>query len=77
MQIRIDEDCESGFDRVYKRLIAKYPLVSQSIPFVGNKKARFESGNAVILLIAPYMSFAMSITHVTRGFEKTYQSMRH
>ena len=77
MQFRVDKDFESGFDRVYKRLAAKYPLVSQSIPFVGDKMARFESGNAVILLIAPHMSFVMTVTYMTRDFEKTFQAMRH
>ena len=30
------------FDRTYARLAAKYPLVKKTVPFVGNKYARFE-----------------------------------
>lgn len=63
-----------SFGRVFSHLSAKYTMVSQRMPFVGNKKARFESGETVILLDAPHMDFEMKVTYVTRDLEKRWQS---
>lgn len=63
------------FDRTYARLAAKYPLVKKTVPFVGNKYARFEKGTNIIELDAPHMSFAMTVTYMTRGFEQNFKKV--
>lgn len=49
-----------NFDVVYDRLAAKYALVRKQIPFVGSKYARIKSGDVIIELEAPHMSFTMT-----------------
>lgn len=61
---------KSGFERVYQNLAGKYRLVSKDTPFVGNKSACFQQGDIVIELEAPHMSFEMTVTYKTTGFEK-------
>lgn len=63
------------FDRTYERLAAKYKLVRKTVPFVGDKVARFEKGDAVIELSAPHLSFAMTVTYMTRGFEQAFKAL--
>jgi len=63
-----------GFDRTYERLIAKYPLARKTVPFVGNKYARFEKDGSVIELEAPHLDFVMTVTYMTRGFEQAFKT---
>lgn len=63
------------FDRTYTRLAAKYPLARKTVPFVGNKYARFEKGTDIIELDAPHLSFAMTVTYMTRGFEQNFKNV--
>lgn len=63
------------FDRTYERLAAKYALKMKRVPFVGSKFARFERGDAVIELDAPHLGFAMTVTYMTRGFEKNFKEL--
>ena len=49
------------FDLTYNGLRARYRTVSEDIPFVGNKSARFEDGDTTIDLDAPRLSFALSL----------------
>jgi hypothetical protein len=62
-----------AFDRTSERLVAKYKLVRKAVPFVGDKYARFEKGDAVIELSAPHLSFAMTVTYMTRSFEQNFK----
>lgn len=55
---------KSKFDYLNKTLSDKYKLVSQQIPFVGNKKATYRDGATEILLDAPHMSFDMTMDYV-------------
>lgn len=63
------------FDRTYERLATKYSLKMKRVPFVGSKFARFEKGDAVIELDAPHLGSAMTVTYMTRGFEKYYKAL--
>jgi hypothetical protein len=69
----LDKEFDQGFDKTYRRLAAKYHVVKKSVPFVGNKSARFEAGNTVIELEAPHLSFTMSLAYMTREFESGYR----
>lgn len=51
---------KARFDFLYNGLRARYRTVSEDIPFVGNKSARFEDGNTTIDLDAPHPSFTLS-----------------
>ncbi len=62
------------FDKVMGHLQRKYKLVSQAIPFVGNKSARFTHGETVIELDAPHLSFKMTATYMTIAFEKAFRA---
>jgi hypothetical protein len=64
-----------AFDRTYERLAAKYKLARKAVPFVGDKYARFEKGDAVIELSAPHLSFGMTVTYMTRGFEQAFKAL--
>ena len=57
-------------------LIGKQTLVGKQIPFVGSKYARFKSGDVIIELEAPHMSFTMTVTYMTAAFERVYQASR-
>ena len=63
------------FDRTYECLVAKYPLARETVPFVGNKYARFEKDYIVIELDAPHLSFAMTVTYMTRSFEQAFKTL--
>lgn len=62
------------FDAVYKAVSAKYKVVSQKRPFVGNQYARFEPGDAVIEIDAPHMSFEMGVRYVRNDLMKKFRS---
>src|SRR5690554_4090514 len=52
------------FDYLNSFLSNKYSLVSQKIPFVGNKSATYRDGQTEIELNAPHMSFEMSLNYI-------------
>lgn len=58
---------KSRFDSVLARLKSKYHLVSQTVPLVGNKTARFHDGSTTIDIDAPHMSFAMQVRYAEDG----------
>lgn len=76
VEMTLDKEFDRGFDKVYGRLAAKYPVVKKTVPFVGNKYARFESAGNVIELDAPHLSFTLTVTYMTRGFEQAFKAIR-
>ncbi len=60
------------FDTVYKALSAKYKVVSQQRPFVGDQFARFKPADAVIEVDAPHMSFEMEVRYMRNDFQKRF-----
>ncbi len=69
---------KSKFDYLNKALSGKYKLVSQKIPFVGNKKATYRDGSTEITLDAPHMGFVMSMNYIrddlTQAFNRQSQA---
>lgn len=65
---------DANFEAVYQRLAAKYKVVTKQIPFVGDKYVRFRQGDVVIDLEAPHMSFTMTVTYMTTGFVRAYET---
>jgi hypothetical protein len=62
------------FDVIMGHLQRKYALVNKTVPFVGNKAARFAHGDSVIELNAPHLSFQMTATYMTKTFEKAFRA---
>ncbi len=56
------------------QLRKKYAEQSRNIPSVGNAMVRFERGNSVILLEAPHMSFAFTVTYLTKDFQNALKT---
>lgn len=55
---------KSKFDYLKSSLSNKYQLVSQKIPFVGDKSAKYRDGNTEIDLNAPHMSFELTMNYI-------------
>lgn len=55
---------KNKFDYLKGILDGKYRLMSQQIPFVGNKKVTYRDGATEISLAAPHMSFDMSMNYI-------------
>lgn len=64
---------KSRFVPVFDAISAKYKLVKQRRPFVGDQYARFNAGDTVIELDAPHMSFEMTVTYLTKTFKRNYE----
>lgn len=62
------------FDTVLSGLKERYALVSSEVPFVGNKSARLQEADTVILLEARHLSFQMSLSYIDRQFLRRVQS---
>jgi hypothetical protein len=60
------------FKEVQKMLANKYKVVKKEIPFVGDSYVRYKSGNDVIELDAPHMSFRMQLRYMDNGFENAF-----
>lgn len=61
------------FDYLFGTLKKKYKLVNSSIPFVGDKYAKFIDGNTEIILNAPHMSFEMDMNYVDKNLMKKFK----
>jgi len=59
---------KSAFESFYESLSQKYKLISKDTPFVGDKLARFQADNAIIILYAPHMSMDLQVTYVTKEY---------
>lgn len=60
------------FDYINSSLKKKYKLISQQIPFVGNKFTKYSNGNTQILLDAPHLSFEMTLSYLQTNFYDDY-----
>ncbi|HAA83658.1 MULTISPECIES: hypothetical protein [Thermodesulfobacterium] len=56
------------WDKVFKSLRGKYKLVKSRVPFVGDRYAEFISGNSIIILDAPHLSFTMTLIYAKKDF---------
>ncbi len=65
---------KSKFDSLNQALGGKYKLVSQKIPFVGNKSAKYRDGTTDITLEAPHMGFDMSMNYIRDDLMQAYNN---
>lgn len=63
---------KSKFDYLNQVIGSKYKLVSQKIPFVGNKSATYRDGSTEITLEAPHMSFTMSMNYINDDLMRSF-----
>lgn len=60
------------FAAVFKALNAKYKVVTQRRPFVGDQFARFKTADATIELDAPHLGFAMEARYIRQDLLKKF-----
>jgi len=65
---------KNKFDDLNNSLKKKYKLVSQNIPFVGDKYAKYIDGNTEIEISAPHMSFDMNVNYIDKNFMSIYRA---
>lgn len=61
------------WDKIYTSLKSKYTLINAQVPFVGNRYAEFVSGDSIIILDAPHMSFDMTLLYAKKSFWQTVE----
>lgn len=59
------------YDAIVAVLKGKYPLVGEQRPHVGNRRADFRAGDHLISVEAPHMSFEMTVSYRSTGFQKS------
>lgn len=65
---------KNKFDYLNGMLANKYQLISQNIPFVGNKSATYRNDDTEITLDAPHLSFELSMNYIHSDFMKAFNS---
>lgn len=56
------------FDKIHALLSKKYNVSTKDIPFVGDKFVKYKSGEDVIGLNSPHLSFEMTLVYAERKF---------
>ena len=65
---------KSKFNYLNDALKNKYTVVSQNIPFVGNKSVVLREGKTEITLEAPHMSFDMTMNYLEDSLIKAFKT---
>lgn len=63
---------KDGFDSVFKAVSAKYKVVNQQRPFVGNQYAKLKSQDSIIEIDAPHMGFDMEVRYIRDDLMKKF-----
>lgn len=66
---------KTKFEYLNRALGDKYKLISQKIPHVGNKSAKYREGKTDILIEAPHMSFEMYMSYARDEFTQAYNEV--
>ncbi|NPA52335.1 MAG: hypothetical protein GXO22_05530 [Aquificae bacterium] len=61
---------ESQFKKLYRMLSAKYEIVDEHIPFVGDRYAKYKSGDVIIEIFDPHPGFEMELRYMTSLAQK-------
>lgn len=64
---------KDSFDDVYQAVSLKYTLQREQRPFVGDRFARFATGDGIVELDAPHLSFELSVRYLRRDLDEEYQ----
>lgn len=65
---------KARFDTVFRALSAKYKLVSQQRPFVGDQFSRFRTKDSIVEVAAPHLSFEMEVRYVRNDLMQKFNS---
>lgn len=68
---------KNKFDSLYKNLSKKYTLINKKLPFVGDQYAKYKNDQTTIELIAPHLSFELSLTYISNEFNKKIEEMKN
>ncbi len=63
---------KDSFDSVLEAVSAKYKVVSQQRPFVGDQYAKLKSKDSIIEIDAPHMSFTMEVRYIRDDLMKRF-----
>lgn len=66
---------KNSFDKVYRAISAKYKVIKQDRPFVGNQYAKFKSKDSTIEISAPHLSLEMNVSYLTFAFENSFKKI--
>jgi tetratricopeptide (TPR) repeat protein len=64
------------FHKVTSYLKGKYKLLSATVPFVGDKYAKYKQGNSIIEIKAPHLSFDMEVIYKTVNFDTALRNKK-
>ncbi len=67
---------KTRFDSLMSSLSSKYRIKEKQIHFVGTKKAVFTNGNAEITMLAPHLSFEMSLNYITKKLLNAFEDQQ-
>lgn len=67
---------KTKFDYINGMLKKKYTLVSETIPFVGNKEVVYRESETLILLLAPHLSSEMTMIYTNEALYNEVQRQR-
>lgn len=69
----LDMDKERS-DFVFQAMSAKYKVATQQRPVVGDKYATFNTGDAVIQISAPHLSFQMVVIYLRNDVQQQFKA---
>lgn len=67
---------KSRFDAVRRHMVEKYAVRESRIPHVGNRYVRLGAPGATMEIIAPHMSFSMSVLYQRDDFYFAYKKQK-
>ena len=65
---------KTKFDYLLSTLKSKYRLVKSTVPFVGDKSAKFIDGNTEVTLDAPHLNFTMEMNYINKDLMKSFKA---
>jgi hypothetical protein len=67
---------QTKFDYINGLLKKKYTLVKSNIPFVGDKEVGYRESETLIILLAPHLSFEMTMIYTNEALFNDFQRQR-
>lgn len=64
------------FKSLHQNLSEKYNLINENIEFVGDQNATYDDDQTLIELRSSHMSFDLSLTYISKEFDKKIEEMR-
>ena len=65
---------KTRYEAVHQFLAAKYKLLSETRPFVGNQRSRFKAADTTIDMDAPHLGFELEVRYLNDDLLKRYNA---